>query len=66
MELAEALESRAFGATEKRTTIVTLKMRAPDYFVILATVMGLALAAYVYLYVKLPTLVVPFQMPRFF
>jgi energy-coupling factor transport system permease protein len=66
VELAEALESRAFGATEKRTTIVTLKMRAADYFVLLATFAGLAVAVYVYLYVRLPTLVVPFQMPRLF
>lgn len=66
VELAEALESRAFGATEKRTAIVTLKMRAADYFVILATIVGLALATYVYLYVKLPTLVLPFEMPRLF
>jgi len=66
VELAEALESRAFGATEKRTAIVRLRMRAADYFVILTTVAGLALAAYVYLYVKLPTLVVPFEMPRLF
>jgi energy-coupling factor transport system permease protein len=66
VELAEALESRAFGATEKRTAIVRLRLRAADYFVILTTVAGLALAAYVYLYVKLPTLVVPFEMPRLF
>jgi energy-coupling factor transport system permease protein len=66
VELAEALESRAFGATEKRTPIVRLRMRAADYLVILATFAGLALAAYVFLYVKLPTLVVPFEMPRLF
>jgi energy-coupling factor transport system permease protein len=66
VELAEALESRAFGATEKRTSIVSLKMRAADYLVILATAAGLALATYVYLYVQLPTLVIPFEMPRLF
>jgi energy-coupling factor transport system permease protein len=66
VELAEALESRAFGATEKRTAIVSLKMRVADYLVIMATVAGLALATYVYLYVQLPTLVVPFEMPRLF
>jgi energy-coupling factor transport system permease protein len=66
VELAEALESRAFGATEKRTAIVTLRMRAADYAVILLTIVGLAVAAYVYLYVKLPTLVIPFQMPKLF
>jgi energy-coupling factor transport system permease protein len=66
VELAEALESRAFGATEKRTAIVTLKMKAADYVVILATALGFALALYVNLYVKLPTLVIPFQMPHLF
>jgi energy-coupling factor transport system permease protein len=66
VELAEALESRAFGATEKRTAIVTLKMRAADFLVVLLTIVGLILATYVYLYVSLPILVIPFQMPRFF
>lgn len=66
VELAEALESRAFGATEKRTSIVTLKMKAADYVVIVATALGLALASYVFLYVKLPTLAVPFQVPHLF
>ena len=66
VELAEALESRAFGATEKRTAYVTLKMRPADYIVIIATALGLALAVYVSLYVKLPVLVVPFEMPRLF
>jgi energy-coupling factor transport system permease protein len=64
VELAEALESRAFGATEKRTVIVRLRMRLADYLVILATTAGLALAFYVYFYVRLPTLVLPFQMPK--
>jgi energy-coupling factor transport system permease protein len=66
VELAEALESRAFGATEERTSIVTLTMRLPDYLVVLATMTGLALAAYVYFYVPLPVLVIPVQIPRIF
>jgi len=66
VELAEALESRAFGATEKRTAIVTLKMRLPDYVAIIATIIGLALALYVYFYIPLPNLVVPVQIPRLF
>lgn len=65
VELAEALESRAFGATEERTSIVTLTMRLPDYLVVLATIIGLALAAYVYFYAPLPTLVIPVQIPHF-
>lgn len=66
VELAEALESRAFGATAKRTPIVTLKMRMADYLVILATAFGLAVAIYVYLYVRLPVLVLPVEIPRLF
>jgi energy-coupling factor transport system permease protein len=66
VELAEALESRAFGASEKRTAIVTLKMRIADYLVIVATFIGLGLAVYVYLRVPLPNLVIPIQIPRLF
>jgi energy-coupling factor transport system permease protein len=64
VELAEALESRAFGAAEKRTNIATLKMRSSDYIVIIATVIGVGLAVYVYLHVPLPNLVIPIQLPR--
>jgi energy-coupling factor transport system permease protein len=66
VELAEALESRAFGATEKRTAIVTLRMRLPDYLIIIATIIGLGLALYVHFYVPLPNLVIPIQIPRLF
>ena len=48
VELAEALESRAFGATEHRTAIVTLKMKSMDYFTVIATILGLAVASYIY------------------
>jgi energy-coupling factor transport system permease protein len=64
VELAEALESRAFGASEKRTAIVTLKLQFADYVAILATTLGLAAAVYVYFYVKLPTLILPIEIPR--
>jgi energy-coupling factor transport system permease protein len=66
VELAEALESRAFGATEHRTAIVTLKMKFTDYLVIIATIAGLAVAIYIYFRVPLPTLVIPIQMPKLF
>jgi len=66
VELAEALESRAFGATEHRTAIVTLKLKATDYLVIIATILGIAVAIYVYFRVPLPTLVIPIQMPKLF
>jgi len=64
VELAEALESRAFGASENRTAYVTLKMRPVDALVIAATVLGIGLAAYVYLYVPLPTPTIPFELPQ--
>jgi energy-coupling factor transport system permease protein len=63
VELAEALESRGFGATEKRTSIATLRMRPADYFVIALTILGLGLATYVYLRVPLTNPVIPFQFP---
>jgi energy-coupling factor transport system permease protein len=66
VELAEALESRGFGASEKRTAIVTLRLHFADYVAILSTALGLAVAIYVYFYVKLPTLVLPIEMPRLF
>ncbi|MGA3110218.1 MAG: energy-coupling factor transporter transmembrane component T [Candidatus Bathyarchaeia archaeon] len=64
VELAEALEARAFGATEKRTSIVILKMRPADYLVIIATLIGLGFAVYVYFHVPLPNPVIPIQLPR--
>src|SRR5208337_1521005 len=64
VELAEALESRAFGANENRTSIVILKMRPADYLVIIATLIGLGFAVYVYLHVPLPNPVIPIQLPR--
>ncbi len=64
VELAEALECRAFGATENRTSIVSLKMRLADFAVITGTALGLALAIYVYFRVPLPNLTIP--TPRLF
>jgi len=66
VELAEALESRAFGATEHRTAIVTLKLHFVDYLTIMGTILGVALATYVYFRVPLPTLNIPIKLPRIF
>jgi len=64
VELAEALEARGFGATEKRTSIATLKMHLADYVVILLTLIGLGIAVFVYLRVPLPNPVIPIHLPR--
>jgi len=66
VELAEALESRGFGASEKRTPIVSLKMRWWDYMAIALTLTGLAFAIYVSRYIPLPELVLPIEIPRLF
>ena len=55
LELAEAMESRAWGATKKRTNLYVLKMHRGDVVLILITVGILATAIYVRLYVMIPS-----------
>ena len=56
LELAEAMESRAWGATKKRTNLYALKLRKGD-FLLLAIIVGiLALSIYTFLYVQIPPL----------
>ena len=55
LELAEAMESRAWGATKKRTNLYALKLRRGDY-VLLAIIVGLlAVTVYAFLFVHVPT-----------
>ena len=46
LELAEAMESRAFGATKDRTNLYELKMSRRDYIALIATLAALGLAVY--------------------
>jgi len=55
LELAEAMESRAWGTTKKRTNLYVLKMHRSDLVLILITVGILATAIYVRLYVMIPS-----------
>jgi energy-coupling factor transport system permease protein len=56
LELAEAMESRAWGAAKKRTNLYALKLHKGD-FALLAIIVGLlAIAVYVWLYVPIPTI----------
>jgi energy-coupling factor transport system permease protein len=57
LELAEAMESRAWGATKKRTNLYALKLRRGDFALLAITVGILAVSIYVYLFVPVPTLV---------
>jgi energy-coupling factor transport system permease protein len=56
LELAEAMESRAWGATKKRTNLYVLKFHRGDFALLAITVGVLALAIYTRLYVHVPTL----------
>jgi len=63
IELAEALESRAFGASEKRESLVTLRMKLSDYLTATVALAFLTLSVYVYFYVRLPSFEVAFKLP---
>jgi energy-coupling factor transport system permease protein len=56
LELAEAMESRAWGAIKKRTNLYELKMRRGDYILLILTVVLLVVAVYVRLYVPIPSI----------
>lgn len=56
LELAEAMESRAWGATKKRTNLYVLKLKRGDYILAAITVLMLALSIYIRLCVRIPNL----------
>jgi len=56
LELAESMESRAWGASKKRTNLYSLKLKRADYVLFIVSVLMLVLAVYVWLYVPIPSL----------
>jgi energy-coupling factor transport system permease protein len=54
LELAEAMESRAWGATKKRTNLYVLKLRKGDYLFMLLTIGILVTAIFIRIYLKIP------------
>jgi len=56
LELAEAMESRAWGATKKRTNLYSLKLLRGDFALLVINVAVLAVAIFVRIYVPVPTL----------
>jgi len=56
LELAEAMESRAWGASEKRTNLYVLKIKRADYSLALGSVLMLIFAIYVRLLLPVPSL----------
>jgi energy-coupling factor transport system permease protein len=57
LELAEAMESRAWGATKKRTNLYALKLHRGDFALLVITIGVLVVAIYVRLYVPVPTII---------
>ncbi|MCL2684914.1 MAG: energy-coupling factor transporter transmembrane protein EcfT [Candidatus Bathyarchaeota archaeon] len=56
LELAEAMESRAWGACKKRTNLYTLRLHKGDYVLLGITAIIVIGAIYAYFYVSIPTL----------
>jgi energy-coupling factor transport system permease protein len=56
LELAEAMESRAWGAVKKRTNLFVLKLHRGDYIFVAITFGILATAVFIRLYFHIPRL----------
>ena len=56
LELAEAMESRAWGATKKRTNLYALRLHRGDFALLAITIGVLVVAIYVWLYVPIPAI----------
>lgn len=60
LELAEAMESRAFGASERRTNLYELEIKKIDYIVLFLSILGLILIGYIKLFMPdFPDLIPP-------
>lgn len=57
MELAEAMESRAWGASKRRTSLYSLKMNMKDYLFITISIVVLALSIYIRSFINIPSFV---------
>jgi energy-coupling factor transport system permease protein len=64
LELAEALESRGFGASDKRESIVILKLRQTDVAIVILTITGVILAVYLRLTLSIPVIEDSIRMPK--
>jgi len=57
IELAEAMEVKAFGASKKRTSLRQLKMRRVDFLFLLLTLIFLAAGIYARFYIPIPAII---------
>ena len=56
LELAEAMESRAWGAAKKRTNLYILKLKKHDYFLAFLSILMLTIALYIRIFVSLSSI----------
>ena len=52
LELAEAMESRAWGATDKRTNLYVLKIKRGDYILAMISICMLIVAVYIWIFLR--------------
>lgn len=62
-ELAEALESRAFGAVKNRQPLATLEMKPIDWATTIITAAVIVIGVYVHIYVPIPSFDTGIRMP---
>ncbi|MBT8172222.1 energy-coupling factor transporter transmembrane protein EcfT [Candidatus Bathyarchaeota archaeon] len=55
LELAEAMDSRGWGANKKRTNLYALELKKADYILVLLSFLMLLLAVYISIYVSIPS-----------
>lgn len=56
LELAEAMESRAWGAIQKRTNLYSLEIRAADYLLAFISVVMIIIGIYARFYMSIPSI----------
>jgi len=56
LELAEAMESRAWGGTKKRTNLYKLQIRKGDYVLLFFTIVIIITIIYIKIYISIPNM----------
>lgn len=59
LELAEAMESRAFGAKKHRTSLYVLRLKRADYIAVSISIAVLSIAIYVRYNIPIPYILIP-------
>jgi len=62
LEMAEAMESRAFGAKDRRTNLYRLEMSGRDWIILMISLFALIFSVYVRYYVTVPSFEIPIAM----